>query len=280
MLQHSCEPRDASNKATVADDKFILEADVSIPDIKIGIILNVILLVVYVKLRLHHDPTNDFIPQIAIVDPIASFLVIIPSSVAALIHEWPLSDTFCTIHGILVTWFHLLSFALIILIFVERVVKAWNPQLHSSTFNTHLFVVVISVIVWAWDLLISLLPILGIGSIAFDTYQSQCRVDHQRLHVLTHVIFSMGLYCSPLICLICFSLLIEKRRRAIMHELNDERNKLIDLNDKKAAEGLPGGKPPLFKKNPNNNSTASSSGGDKVGPKGPCAKKVSREEEP
>ena len=55
--------------------------------IQVGIILNSILLVVYVKRRLYRDPTNHFIPQIAIVDLTASFVVIIPSSVAAYMRE-------------------------------------------------------------------------------------------------------------------------------------------------------------------------------------------------
>ena len=60
------------------------------------------------------------------------------------------------------------------LIFVERVVKAWNVALHTATFNTHAFVVVISVVVWATDLLVALLPVLGIGWVQrgfwMDTY--------------------------------------------------------------------------------------------------------------
>ena len=54
---------------------------------QVGIILNIILLVVYVKRRLYRDPTSHFIPQIAVVDLTASFIVIIPSSVAAYMRE-------------------------------------------------------------------------------------------------------------------------------------------------------------------------------------------------
>ena len=88
--------------------------------------------------------------------------------------RWPLPGAPCDLHGVFVTWFHLLSFALVMLIFVERVVKAWNVTLHTATFNTHAFVVVISVVVWATDLLVALLPVLGIGWVqrgfGMDTY--------------------------------------------------------------------------------------------------------------
>ena len=72
----------ASEILTVDD-----EALFCVVAMQVGIILNIILLVVYVKRRLYRDPTSHFIPQIAIVDLTASFVVIIPSSVAAYMRE-------------------------------------------------------------------------------------------------------------------------------------------------------------------------------------------------
>ena len=72
----------ASEILTVDD-----EALFCVVAMQVGIILNIILLVVYIKRRLYRDPTSLFIPQIAIVDLTASFVVIIPSSVAAYMRE-------------------------------------------------------------------------------------------------------------------------------------------------------------------------------------------------
>ena len=60
---------------------------------------------------------------------------------------------------------------------------------------------------------------------------------------LTHAIFALGLYSSPLVCFVTFTLLFEKRRRNILLERTDERNKLINLHDdnKQGADGKAGG---------------------------------------
>ncbi|XP_061172001.1 G-protein coupled receptor 84-like [Saccostrea echinata] len=191
----------------------------------VSCLLNIFLIFMLKRRKLILLPTNRYLLQLIIVDFLACGFALIPSCVTALAKSWIMSEPVCYIHAVMSTWLMLVSFGLVCFCLIERAVKQKNPKLHHAVFDSNLGVSITSVMIWAIDLGVAILPVFGISHIAYDVYQASCVVFHSSSLIYVTTVFSLTFVVSLLIFLVTSCLIFNHHR----NELKKKKSDMIEL---------------------------------------------------
>ncbi|XP_062608932.1 uncharacterized protein LOC134270700 [Saccostrea cucullata] len=220
----------------------------------VSCLLNIFLIFMLKRRKLILLPTNRYLLQLIIVDFLACGFVLIPSCVTALAKSWIMSEPVCYAHAVMSTWLMLVSFGLVCFCLIERTVKQKNPKLHHAVFDSNVGVSITSVLIWAVDLGVAILPVFGISKIAYDDYQASCVVFHSSSLIYVTTVFSMTFVLSLLIFLVTCCLIFNHHR----NELKKKKSDMIELLKPDREQNNTVTSPPIT--NRSENSTVSATG--------------------
>ena len=191
-------------------------ASFDIITIVIGCILNITLIVTFKKRGLFKESSTHFVIMLTVSDFIAFVLVLLPTIITALAREWILSHPVCLVHGSMTVLMLYVSVSVLTILAVERALKLSNPELYEKTFDSKIFVNVLAIAIWVLSCTIAFVNIAGIAELKYDLYHQGCMLNYLSSYVLLNVHFGTTFGISFLIVLVCYSVIFDVRRRALI----------------------------------------------------------------
>ena len=191
-------------------------ASFDIITIVIGCLLNAMLIVTFKKRGLFTESSTHFVFMLTISDFIAFVFVLLPTIITAFTREWILSYPVCLIHGSMTVLMLYVSFSFLAVLAVERVLKMSNPELYEKTFESKIFVNILTTAVWVLSGAIAFVNVAGIAELKYDFYHQGCMLNYLSSYVLLNVHFGTTFGISFVIVLVCYSIIFDARRRALI----------------------------------------------------------------
>ena len=182
----------------------------------IGCILNTMLIVTFKKRGLFKESSTHFVFMLTISDFIAFVLLLLPTIITAFAREWILSYPVCLAHGSMTVLMVYVSFALLAILALERVLKLSNPELYQKTFDSKIFVNVLTIAIWTVCCTIASVNIAGIAELKYDFYHQGCMLDYMSSYILLNIHFGTTFGISFVIVLVCYSVIFDAKRRALI----------------------------------------------------------------
>lgn len=177
-------------------------------------------------------------------DLLAVAFILLPSMVAAFSKTWYLTDYYCYVHGGLILWFHLVTFGLISVMFVERMVKITNTNLYAKVFTSSRVVSLLSALVWIFTLLVIGVSASPWLTISYNFYHAACAVNLDDNIYYTSIVVALGMVASLIVCIVCIVKIFKFKKQAEKAN-NDKKNNISSINeepdDKSKSTGGGGG---------------------------------------
>lgn len=163
-------------------------------------------------------------------DLLAVAFILLPSMVAAFSKTWYLTDYYCYVHGGLILWFHLVTFGLISVMFVERMVKITNTNLYAKVFTSSRVVSLLSALVWIFTLLVIGVSASPWLTISYNFYHAACAVNLDDNIYYTSIVVALGMVASLIVCIVCIVKIFKFKKQAERAN-NDKKNNISSINE-------------------------------------------------
>lgn len=163
-------------------------------------------------------------------DLLAVAFILLPSMVAAFSKTWYLTDYYCYVHGGLILWFHLVTFGLISVMFVERMVKITNTNLYAKVFTSSRVVSLLSALVWIFTLLVIGVSASPWLTISYNFYHAACAVNLDDNIYYTSIVVALGMVASLIVCIVCIVKIFKFKKQAEKAN-NDKKNNISSINE-------------------------------------------------
>lgn len=164
-------------------------------------------------------------------DLLAVAFILLPSMVAAFSKTWYLTDYYCYVHGGLILWFHLVTFGLISVMFVERMVKITNTNLYAKVFTSSRVVSLLSALVWIFTLLVIGVSASPWLTISYNFYHAACAVNLDDNIYYTSIVVALGMVASLIVCIVCIVKIFKFKKQAEEKANNDKKNNISSINE-------------------------------------------------
>ncbi|XP_061164471.1 G-protein coupled receptor moody-like [Saccostrea echinata] len=197
----------------------------------VALILNILLIITLRKRNMLRFPCNRFVLELSVMDLIAVFLILFPSMVAAFAKAWYLTDYFCYVHAGLIIWFHLVTFGLLSVMFVERMVKITNTDLYVKVFNSSRVVTLISALVWTFTALITGVALTPWLTISYNFYHAACVINLDDNIYYTIIVLMFGMVASIIICIVTVVKIFKHKKQAAAQEANVKKNSVTSIKE-------------------------------------------------
>lgn len=138
---------------------------------------------------------QSFTIQFVVIDVIADLLLLIPAAIVSTTLSWILTDIGCQIYGMVAIFVYLVTFSILGMRCLERVLRIRNLELHRRIFSTPRRLAVFALSVWFLDLVISGIPLTGWTVITYDYYHSGCYpvLEDNLYHLIVVTFLGIGL---------------------------------------------------------------------------------------
>ena len=138
---------------------------------------------------------RSFTIQFVIIDVICDLCVLIPAAIVSTTLTWMLTDLGCQAYGVITIFVYLVTFSILSLRCLERVIRIRSPGLHRKMFGSTRRLAVLMMSVWLVDLIISGVPLSGWTAISYDYYQSGCypNFEENLYHLIIVTFLGIGL---------------------------------------------------------------------------------------
>ena len=156
----------------------------------VAIVLNILLIVTFARVKTVRKAQNYFLVNIAVTDILAVVVWSLPSIHVALTWDWPMGDVFCQIQGVVATFCYATNTHSFSIIALDKFLKIWWPSKHAQLYY-HTVALVVIVSMWSFDVVIALFPVFGWGKLLHFAERYQCTFDYRRSsshHVFTFVL--------------------------------------------------------------------------------------------
>lgn len=197
----------------------------------VSCVLNVLLIVTLKKRDMMRYPCNRFVLELSVLDLVAVALVLVPSLVSAFAKTWYFGDYFCYVHAGLIIWFHLVTFGLLAVMFVERMVKITNKDLYIKVFNSSRVVSLLSALVWIFTALVTGVAASPWLTISYNFYHAACVVNLDDNIYYTAIVMSLGMVASLIVCIICIVKIFKSKKKAAEKESNEKKNSVTSIKE-------------------------------------------------
>jgi hypothetical protein len=197
------------------------------------VVLNIFVLFVFFRVkRPIRRPPNYFLASLAFADLITAVLWVIPALVAAIVWEWEMGKHFCNFHAFVQMWGYCMNMHFFVTIMFEKFCKILFPSKHKDAFYNKKIVVIIILALLVFDTVISFLPHVGWGRIAFFSYQFQCVPDYE--FNSSHLMFVFIVtYALPIVCVVILSLGIGWKIKSLQQKVGPSNNQKFVLEERK-----------------------------------------------
>lgn len=202
-----------------------------------GFILNGVLITTIRKKNMLEIRTNQMILELAITDLVACILFIFPAIIVAFWRKWQLSDYVCKFHGTIFTTCYLISFGLLILLAVERVVRAKNFDIHDRFFLRSNGIKYLSVLIWFIAVAIACIPHSGWVKISYDFYQASCIPEFGNNSAYVAIVFTFGIGFCLITYFISYAMIFYARKKQLDGAKNSGGGNLLSLMSKNKNGG-------------------------------------------
>nr|XP_034300659.1 trace amine-associated receptor 3-like [Crassostrea gigas] len=193
--------------------------------------LNILLIVTLKKRDMMKYPCNRFVLELSVMDLLAVALILLPSMVAAFSKTWYFTDYFCYVHGGLILWFHLVTFGLLSVMFVERMVKITNTNLYAKVFTSSRVVTLLSALVWVFTLLVTGVSASPWLTISYNFYHAACAVNLDDNIYYTSIVIVLGMVASLIVCIVCIVKIFMFKKQAAEKANNDKKNSITSIKE-------------------------------------------------
>lgn len=204
---------------------------VTIIVIIVALVLNILLIVTLKKRNMMKYPCNRFVLELSVMDLVAVAFILIPSVVAAFAKAWYLTDYFCYVHAGLIIWFHLITFGLLSVMFVERMVKITNTDLYARVFNSSRVVSLLSVFVWSFTMLVTAAGLSPWLSVSYDFYQASCVIHLDDNIYYTLIVIMFGLVASIITCIVTVVKIFRHKKQAAEKDAVKKKNSVTSIKE-------------------------------------------------
>jgi uncharacterized membrane protein len=197
----------------------------------VSLVLNILLIVTLKKRNMMKYPCNRFVLELSVMDLIAVAFILIPSVVAAFAKAWYLTDYFCYVHAGLIIWFHLVTFGLISVMFVERAVKITNMDLYVKVFNSSRVVSLMSVLVWGFTMIVTAVGLTPWLSVSFNFYHASCVIQLDDNIYYTLIVLMFGLVASIITCIVTVVKIFKHKKQAAEKEAVKKKSSITSIKE-------------------------------------------------
>lgn len=203
--------------------------------------LNILLIVTLKKRDMMKYPCNRFVLELSVMDLLAVAFILLPSMVAAFSKTWYFTDYFCYVHGGLILWFHLVTFGLLSVMFVERMVKITNTNLYAKVFTSSRVVTLLSALVWVFTLLVTGVSASPWLTISYNFYHAACAVNLDDNIYYTSIVVVLGMVASLIVCIACIVKIFRFKKQAAEKANNDKKNSITSIKEEPGDNGKSAG---------------------------------------
>ncbi|KAK3099209.1 hypothetical protein FSP39_001012 [Pinctada imbricata] len=175
------------------------------------LVLDIILIMTLKKRGMLKYPCNRFVFELAVMDLLAAFFVVIISGVVAFMKSWELGSYVCSTHAVAITWFYLVTFGMLTVLFLERTIKIKKPELYERIFQSSRCVNIMSITVWVVDLGIACIALTDWVKVEYNMFHAACVVKYVDNVYYLILIFMLGVGFSTITCFICYFIIFKHK---------------------------------------------------------------------
>ena len=197
------------------------------------VVLNVFVLFVFFRVkRPIRRPPNYFLASLAFLDIISAAAWVIPAIIAAITWDWIMGDHMCRFHAFAAMWGYCMNMHFFVTITFEKFLKILFPSKHKDAFYNKKIVVIIIFALLVFDTVISFLPHVGWGRIAFFTYHFQCVPDYE--FNASHLTFVFIVtYALPIVIIVILAICILWKIKSLKQKVGPSTNEKFILEERK-----------------------------------------------